>query len=134
MDRVTVVGNVYHTSTENGVVDFPMRFGRHLKTTEQPYVRRLNLTEEWKLVDTGWLDDCSLVAIENRTTKYDGQSRPVFSKDTAGTVELSYTKQPDQSFIIPPGEAYTFVPSDVTKLYVRSRKGNAVVSLHVLPE
>lgn len=134
MDRITVVGNVYHTSNENGITDFPMRFGRHLKTNEQPYVRRLNLSEQWVLLDMGWLDACSLVCIENRTVKYDGQTRPTFTKDATGTVELSYTKEEGQSFLIPPGEAYPCVPSDAAKLYIRSRKGNAAISLQVVPE
>src|SRR4051812_39423985 len=65
--HLTVVEMVYHQVTAGQPIVAESRFGRHLKTDEQPYRRTFRLGEQWVSVETGWVDRPAMLMIANET-------------------------------------------------------------------
>lgn len=66
-DRVTLVDQLTHESVAHGADSFSVRGYRWLKSTEQPYERRMSVGTEWKPLSLGWLDEtgCSMLILRN---------------------------------------------------------------------
>lgn len=131
MYRLTVVGSVYYLSDEESS-EVTARFTREIKSSEQVYPRRLQVGNEWEPLDIGWLDSCGMLCIENRAPKIPNQLQKL-KRDDPHLVELSYTQDSQQSFLIPPQETYFLLPSNATGLFIRSNE-SATVMLHAVPE
>lgn len=66
INRIVVVENVYHQGSDGMPTThvYP-RYTQFLTTDEQPYQRHTKVGEEWVRLDTGWLNECSLIVLEN---------------------------------------------------------------------
>ncbi len=66
MARIGVTGLAYHHAPGDETPTVASsRFGRHLTSDEQPFVRKLKLTREqgWVPVPTGWLVEASVAVV-----------------------------------------------------------------------
>lgn len=65
-DRLTVRASVYHEHCCDGPVQAELSYSEMLETIEQPWVRRIQVFPRWTPLETGWIKQCSLMAIENK--------------------------------------------------------------------
>lgn len=134
---ITVVESTYfRKTTRTEPITNITRFSRQLKTKEQDYFRTLTIGEEWLRIDCGWLQNNVGMLLVTNEQGAAGDTTPTpqeRSDEAAKIVELSYTRESQQSWLIYPQESMRGVPSAATDLYVRCQKGEAEVSFHLLP-
>jgi hypothetical protein len=65
--RITVVGSVYHQPPEGPPSEVGKPFSVKVSSSEQPYVRRLDVGPEWRPLEMGWLEGHAIarVVVEN---------------------------------------------------------------------
>lgn len=141
--RLTVVETVYHQAPQEEPQSNEVRFCRELESDEQPYgPRRLTATEDWRLLDCGWLsDEVSMLTIRNE----EGRNLQVIPTEAeqaeidARVLEVGYYGgTPDSlatgaSWLIPPGESMRGCPKSIEKLSIRCRSGEARYTLTAYP-
>jgi hypothetical protein len=134
-DRLTVVQSFYHSVVGEEATRADGGFSRFLKTSEQCYTRWLKVAEEWIPLDTGWVTEVGLVVIKNVNTKFTQRQPTEEQKAEAAkkVLEVSYTKDSNRSFLIPPGECYPFYPSSPGELFLRCQHGQTRFDLWVYP-
>jgi hypothetical protein len=136
-DSINVLETVYHRAGLNEAKAINTVFSRPLTNTEelQPYERNCRVTEEWQLVDTGWLgDQVGMLIIKNREGKYDripteGQKK----EDAKRVLEISYDEGATPPWIVLPQESFRGHPSLVDGLKMRSRHGQIRVTIAAFP-
>ncbi len=143
-DRITVVSTVYLQPAGEKPASVESRFDRELETQEQFYTRRLKATEEWQLIDPGWLgvDGIGMMVIANDEGK-NLQTIPTDEEkaDTATRVlEICFlypTKMENFPFacqwLTLPGESMQAYPSTLTGLHIRCRKDTAKFTVSLFP-
>lgn len=138
-DCLTVVENVYHRPSGEEATCVESRFSRKLKTINQVYVRHCKATEEWQPLDTGWLDGCSALHIQNRA----GTDLQVIPTDEEREMiirqilEVSYCTSPDDAWLVYPGESMRASPRRVKDLQVRlvhRQSGEVRFNICLIPE
>jgi hypothetical protein len=153
-NRLMVVEMLYHQSIEDQPTAFETRFARWLQTDEQPYVRKAKATEEWQPLDTGWLQESSMLLISNvEGTVIDRQPSQeeqdalasrilelgLLVSEAAPSKRTMHSQQGDQQSVvlpfgeIPPGETCRFSPVNLDRILVRCRKRSARYSVTALP-
>lgn len=63
--RLIVVESVYHQHFGAEPESFDSRYSRWLDVVEQVYKRELTITEDWQLLDHGWIKNASLLLVSN---------------------------------------------------------------------
>jgi hypothetical protein len=137
-DRVTVVDMVYHqpaNASPSTALGEGSRFYRELHTHEQVYQRNKVATNEWLTVDTGWLESCSMLILQNNEGKFSYRPTPERLEEVKSRViELSFDKGKTVSIVIPPGESCRFSPNNVNQISIRCRNLTATYTLCLIPE
>lgn len=138
-DQITVVELVYHqVSSEEDATCSEARFSRQLTTSgEYPYVRHTKVNEEWQHLDLGWIVDvgCSMLLIENNEG-YFKQTLPTENEKIEAkkkTIELCYSSNSPNCFLVPPKESLRCCPSHADALMVRCQHGTAKYTITVFP-
>jgi hypothetical protein len=140
--HLTVVEMVYHQLTAGQPVVAESRFGRPLKTDEQPYRRTFRLGEHWISVETGWVDRPAMLMITNETGKRlvanptqqvrDELSRKIIEVGVSVCSVIEDTVVP--VFKILPGESFRGQPFEINSLRVRCAYGETKCSITAIPE
>lgn len=134
--RIGVVESIIHQTLPDQPTDTVSRYTRELATHEQPWKRKVTVTEEWQTLDIGWITSCSLLHIENTegtvpTVVPTPVERIVLE---AKVVQLAFLDCDDsQVWLIPPRESFRGCPLRPGKLRVRCQKGAAECMLTVFP-
>lgn len=134
--RMTVVETVSYSPPNEESVGFDSRFGKLLKTTEQPYMRRTVIGVGWQPLDLGWLKDkeVAMIMIYNLESLR-GLARQPTEKQKSEilekVIEVSFSKKKDELFLIYAGESARFLPSGT--IYLRSRSGESRYKVAVIP-
>ena len=115
LHRTTIVLQAYHEQAGEGANQFTVR-GSHTTPTidEDPWERRMKLTEEWEPVDFGWLSEVGLVILENI-----GHPSNKKRKE-GGDVEVAFRGGKEADCIIPVSLPMVFHATDVSGIRVRS--------------
>jgi hypothetical protein len=139
---LTVVEMVYHQLTAGQPVVAESRFGRPLKTDEQPYRRTFRLGEQWVSVETGWVDQPAMLMISNETGKgltanptqemRDELSRKVIEMGVSVCSVIEDTVVPVLKIL--PGESFRGQPSEIGSLRVRCAHGETKCTVTAIPE
>lgn len=137
--RLSVVELTYYQLMEGGqptCVD--VRFSRWLHTEEQPCIRKLVATEEWETIKGNWVEDVSMVVIENHTGK-GRQTIPTPEEKAfveSQVIEIGFETFPSIyiALLVHPGEAVRFAPNDFKALRLRCRNGEAKYTATVFPK
>ena len=135
-DLLTVVEITYHQVWGEEPTLVESKFERRLKTSEQPYTRRVRVSEEWRPLELGWLSDMplSLLIVQSR----EGVAlRAHLSEEeqadlAARIIEVAYEGSP--GWCIPPGESMRGCPSTPENLLLRCRHGEASAIIYAFPE
>jgi hypothetical protein len=142
MGHLTVVEMVYHQLKSGQPVVSESRFGRPLKTDEQPYRRTFRLDEQWIVAYTGWVDCPAMILIANETGKgltttpsqemRDELSRKVIEVGVSVCSMIEDTVVP--IFKILPGESFRGQPSEIGSLRLRCAHGETKCTITAIPE
>lgn len=117
--RVTYWGNVsyQHPDPAREPTTVEIRYSHEIDSLEQVYVRHLTVDLSWEGVDTGWVDDPSLVVVKNTEPAGSGKELMLsFSRRADGTMG---------DILLPPGKAFVYIPLH-TELYISGRAGETV--------
>lgn len=134
---VTVVESVYHrTSPDHKPLLVDCRSKRTLASDDQPYQRfNLDVGEDWQPLkfDPDWVGPllCGLLIIKNEPTRFAVNPTPEQRTEAASRV-LEVSVSGSAPWLVFPGETFRGVPSDLSLVRVRCRKGSAKYSLTLL--
>lgn len=136
-NTLTVVENVYHQVVGEQPTMTESRFTRDLESTEQVFTRHLVLTEEWKPLEVGWLDQLSMMVIKNNEGIGLKQIPTKEQREEIDqrVIEVSYTPNSFKfmGWTIFPRESMRACPSDARLLHLRCRTGTARATITLLP-
>jgi hypothetical protein len=142
-NRLTVVERIYHQIPGEQPTLIDYRHSKLLESDESPYIRHnLKLTEEWTLLDKGWIEgDVSSIVLSNEEGK-STQVNPTEEEVAAlkkKIVEIAFVlgeigNFPSKSHQeIPPSEQLRIFPSTGVQIFLRSRCGISKASVTVYP-
>ena len=137
-DRLTVIEKCYYQVYGESAKALPKSiYTRFLKSSEQEaYQRTYKIGEEWGNLDTGWIEDASMVIIKNLegtkwTTIPSEKEREEVAKKV---VRISYEASDDKHWVLEPGESMRGTPSHVQDLVLRCEKGEARITICIVPK
>lgn len=144
--RVTVQGMVYFQPSDShfGDMAIPCNYVEILKTSEQPVQRWLTVTEKWIELPKGWLEEASLLIIENLGPPYPmtQQSKEQMEDREKAIVEVAlYSPDLDKGHNctylpithISPQRNCRWKPVDVSLIRLRCLEGSTKVLINLLP-
>lgn len=133
--RLTVVDTVYYQSQEMPAISAESRFSRLLETLEeQPYVRRMKVSEEWAPLDCGWLNECSMLMLVNEEGR--GLDKIPTQEEqkliNKRIIEVRFGSE-DVEWLIPPGESLRGYPINPKLMWIRCQTGQAKLTINLFP-
>jgi hypothetical protein len=127
--RISVNESIYHQEYGGSqpTPNKPIRFGRDIDTDEQPYSRKITVTEEWKPIEKGWIEKCGLLTIENLEA---------FKKDPDKTIEVGVGVEGNiyRFTQIRAGEGMRLDPIEFGALRIHCCKGSVKALITLYPE
>ena len=137
-DRLTVIEKCYHQVYGESAKALPKStYTRFLEGSEQEtYQRTYKVGEEWTSLDTGWIENASMVILKNlEGTKWTTvPSEEELEEVAKKVVRVSYKVSGDKHWIIEPGESMRGTPSHVQDLVLRCEKGEARITICLVPK
>jgi|SRR3972149_944886 len=106
---------------------------RVLPTTEQAFVRTLEIDSEWVDVETGWVRQCSQLVIQNRGTSFQVQPSPEEIKAAEGKV-IELGRNGEGFYRIHPGMVFCGAPVQLAGWQLRCPTGLVHCEIYVFPE
>lgn len=136
--RIGVVSLLYHQQPGVDPISIDSRFSRWLESTEQPYLRKITIKEEWTPLDLGWIGDkVGMLLIKNEEGHFQIQPTEEQRQEVmARIVELAVESAAGIIVLwglVRPLESIQFEPSNAQYLRLRCRKGQAKITLAVMP-
>lgn len=136
--RITVLDTINYVPVSGATLPVQTNYNRLLKTDEQPYTRNCRIGEQWVKLDSGWLTEASQLKVSNEEGRfpvvYPTQEERAESMERVVEIGLCIAADPPVRFaLIRPGESCRFEPADLSRLYLRCRKGTARVTVTVIP-
>jgi hypothetical protein len=135
---VTVVETVYHQPAGLSpvtVLGDSSRFHRELKSNEQHYERHRVATEEWKQLDTGWVDSVGMLLVKNEEGQFPVVPTEEYKAEVMSRVlQLSFDAGKVVHILVLPGETIRFTPKDAKMIYVNCAHETARYTVAALPE
>lgn len=133
--RLTVVETIYHQDADGQPTAVEANYARWLASDEHPFQRRLKVGEEWQRLETGWLEDVSLLVLTNEEGK-GLQTIPTDEERVALAARIVEVGTPgsEADWLILPGESLRGRPAAMRQLRFRCRAGTARCVLTLFPE
>lgn len=135
--HITIVDMTYYRAEGEQPIVVSSRFGRDLQTTEQPYIRRVTITEKWEQLQLGWIQQCGLLILAVDPPSYKVQPTPEERNEAESkVVEVIWNlDNPQWGIRIPPGEDARFqpiyrIPETEFRLYARCLNGQTKLTVH----
>lgn len=133
-DRIVVVESVHHIPAQGEAVTVESKFSRECLTKEQPYIRRNQVaTQEWSLVDLGWIKTPGMVVLANdegrhfQTAPTNEQREELSRKLLLVKLVRDVNQQTCGTwFLVPPGESMRGLPAIGCLLMVKSATDDGV--------
>jgi hypothetical protein len=135
-DRMTLITKVHFEHAGEVPVTVENATNFFLTTQEQPYIRRLRVTEEFTSVDVSWLEDnVGLLAFDNRTgvvqrVNPTEEEKAILRKKTL----LVCFGECEEGILVPAGMAQSILPVDCKVIRIRSMHGILDVNLYAFPK
>lgn len=136
IDRLTVVEQVYYQAFGEDAYQITSQFSYSLESRdEQVYSKRNKVGESWEPIDLGWLDDCSVLIIENNEGTFN-QTVPTEFQTTEALKKILEVRHKDDkhAWLILPTTSVRFHPSDAKNLVIRSKFGTAKFTINAIPK
>lgn len=135
--RLTVVEHVYHQSPDEEAFEQEIRYSRFLATDEQPFLRKLKVTEEWATISSGWLDNCSVLLIKNASgnlrLRSVTPSPQEVEQERRKVIQVAY-EDSKYHFDVLVGETMRVSPSSLQALRIRCAEGTGRADISIIPE
>jgi len=136
-DRLTMVLRLYHESPGEEPISTHKAVDKFLEESEQPWVRRITVTEHSSQIDLGWFtkDNAGLVCLENTEgCQLSVNPTKEEAKQTSKKIVEVRLSQDDEEYLsIPPGWAFPILTSSPNKLTFRCQSGTAKCRLFIFP-
>ena len=136
-DRITVNETFYHQPFGEDAICVDSQFTHYVEGTEQPYIRRTTVTEEWKPLDTGWLEDnVGFILLQNHPPKFlhrepsEEERQLAFEK----VLQIMLGSEDENVLLVPPGQNFRGFPKHVSRVQVRCQRGTSKVTIHAYPK
>lgn len=126
--------NIYFSEAAEQPRAREARFTVRLKSEEQEYTRtKFDVGEDWVPLDTGWLNEASMLCIENLEGRWTQTIPEVAARAAAAerVIEVACCGVPFGS--VHPQTSCRFTPAALKDLTIRCRKGTARISYTVYP-
>lgn len=133
--RLTVVEHIYYQGVDCNGKDHSvsLNFSQDVVSDEQPYVRELKVTADWRQLDRGWIKGCGMMVLENpKTALALIQLAVIPTSEWVPVTELLKTMEP--AFTLRPGRSLRAEPEEIDRLFVRCPSGETKVNLTLYPE
>lgn len=138
--RLTVVESVYFESPGHQPILVPTQTARTLASDEQPYQRQLLIGETWTRLDTGWIQEASLLVLTNDEGRPE-RGPSVDAGALAGRVVelvcrntiIGDGESIEPEWLLPPGESFRGTPARPGAIYLRCRQGAVRCTLTLFP-
>jgi len=146
---LSLVQDIYHQASAQEPEQVSARYSRVLSDNEQMYRRKTTLTDEWRLLDVGWVNNIGLVVIHNdEGSNFRNQpSSHELMQVAQRVIEVCFIpKQPPNRdmhspakpkllahIIVRPGELVHFEPDEGAEVMWRCRFGSTRCTLYVVP-
>lgn len=134
--QLTVLEKIYYQTDGEQPSDTSCSFSRRISTEEQAYQRVMVVGTEWKDLDTGWIENPSMIYIRNLPHVWQFNPTPTERKEQSLKVllvtflQLQGMNDPP-CFRIPPGESLRLCTPD--KLIFRSEYGQLKAAINAFP-
>ena len=115
--RIVVVETVYHQVNGKQPVQVGEPWAADLESDEQPYVRYLDVGQEWVPLDRGWIASASILIIANQ-----------------GPALLEIGIHKETLIVVPAKQTARFKPAVLGELMVRCADGTTRVVVNLFPE
>jgi len=134
--RISANVSLYHSLPNENPTRTQGLFSCYLKSEEEPYRRRLKITDEWHQLDLGWVgQDCSYIIVENVLPKPIRTQAPEPSEEIPdGMVYLGFGLDHSIVFRLPPGHMQYFWPEKPVEPWIRCESGETRIEITVIPE
>lgn len=140
--RLTVLHTIYHQQSDEGPTVCNGQYVRNLETDEQPSgPRSFKVGFEWIPIPKGWIEECSIVCLENLEGR-NLQVRPTVEEQAeidSRIIEIAFLSTtspqhpPDPSLLLSPREMLPLTPVSVSMVRVRCQNGTAKCSVTMFP-
>lgn len=105
---------------------------------DEPYQRKITVTDEWQRLDYGWLDGKvgHVLIINKMRVPNFAPKQTTSDEDNSQTIELSFDGEAEQKFAnveIANGSFFLFKPTMAYNVRVRCKKGRSKIHLMVMP-
>lgn len=137
--RIGVVSTIYHQQPDAEPIAVEARFSRWLESSEQPYLRKLTIGEKWTPLDLGWLQGAGRIFLKNEEGRFAVQPTQEEREATMSRIVELAVVEPitgNRHFSwgkVRPGESLCFEPTDPTSVRLRCQRGQARVTLLIVP-
>lgn len=114
-----------------------VRWSTEVSDVDQLWKRRLLATEdEWKPIDKGWVDEPSMIILQNEEGKnlQVRQTQEQVDELKARVVEVSLRGDGTADLLVPPLDSVRFRAVNLDRVRVRCAKGKALCKVSVFPK
>lgn len=121
--QLTINHQVYFIAKDHDIHAIQHSSTHRSDSDEEAYKRSCKATKEWTILDYGWIDEPSFIAVVND------------EKDTQYHLFISYNPSVNfNSFLIPPRACQLFYPTSPKSLHIRSFMPSSKYTLHAFPK
>tara|TARA_R110002020_G_scaffold12409_6_gene45506 strand:- start:13422 stop:13910 length:489 start_codon:yes stop_codon:yes gene_type:complete len=132
-DRLTARLDVYYEQAGSSPSQVSCSFATLLpKSEEQVYVRKINIEEEWKPLDLGWVENVGTVVLENRKKIF--QTVPTTEEIKAEEKKVVFIRNKKETigWAIPSG-GFFIAATKGEEIEVRCLSGSTKAVVNVFP-
>ena len=118
-NRLTCIMQIYHEKKDDSPMGLSVNYTNNLKSEEESFRRFMTLNSEWRELDHGWIDEASLVIIEN--------THPLNKINVSCRIPVS------NDFIIKPKSFMVFNPTDLKNIKLNTSNGECKIKITIIP-
>jgi hypothetical protein len=137
-----LVEMLFHQGSDGQVHPVETRLAKELESDEQMWIRVSRVGPEWTKLETGWIEECTMLLIRNDEGGF--QRMPTKEEKDEMAQQVIFVGQPPiggdkqnvvLSWFIRPGESLRGSPVDLRHLFIRSGSGKPIrYTLALIPK
>ena len=134
VQRITIVDSVYYEAQGAEPLQIKSGYSRMVVSDEQPYMRTLKVSQEYQILDSGWIKECGLLVIKNEEGSNPQKIPTVAEKEAIkGRIVELCDDHSKLCWLVHPGESLRACPISLVGLKLRCLSETAKVTLAVFP-
>ena len=104
-------------------------FNYPILSSEEPYHRTLTATKEWQKLDCGWVNEASMLYVENKA----GTNLLVNPTEDENATMAAQVLELSCNVLVYPGQTARFTPRDLAEIKIRSLGADCKYVVTVYP-